>query len=149
MKNIVLLAIIFFVAACTTPSNKEESSSTAEVETEESVTTEEGVSFLNIEDGSTITSPFSLEMGVEGMIVEPKGTPREGYGHHHLLINDDFSPAGTVIVADETHIHYGGGQTSDSVALDPGTYKLTLQFADGMHVSYGENWSKTITVNVQ
>ena len=149
MKNIVLLAIIFFVAACTTPSNKEDSSSTAEVETEESATTEEGVSFLNIVDGSTITSPFSLEMGVEGMIVEPKGTPREGYGHHHLLINDDFAPAGTVIVADETHIHYGGGQTSDSVALDPGIYKLTLQFADGMHVSYGENWSKTITVNVQ
>lgn len=149
MKNIVLLAIIFFVAACTTPPNKEDSSSTVEVETEESVTTEEGVSFLNIVGGSKITSPFSLEMGVEGMIVEPKGTPREGYGHHHLLINDDFAPAGTVIVADETHIHYGGGQTSDSVALDPGTYKLTLQFADGMHVSYGENWSKTITVNVQ
>jgi hypothetical protein len=88
-------------------------------------------------------------MGIKGMEVEPKGTPRKGWGHHHLLINDDFIAEGIVIVADDTHIHYGGGQTSDSISLEPGDYKLTLQFADGMHVSYGQALAKTINVTVE
>jgi hypothetical protein len=31
----------------------------------------QGVSFLNIQDGDTIQSPFLLQMGVEGMVLEP------------------------------------------------------------------------------
>jgi len=131
MKNIFpILALVFVFASCSAPKS-------------------DGVSFDNIKDGATLNSPFVLEMGVTGMQVEPKGAPRAGYGHHHLLVNDGFAPEGTVIVADPTHIHYGGGQTSDSVSLAPGEYKLTLQFADGMHVSYGKNWSKTINVTVE
>jgi hypothetical protein len=133
-RVLTITAIAFLFAAC--------SSSITEAE-------DNGVSFLNIEDGATLSSPFLLEMGVVGMEVEPKGAPREGYGHHHLLVNDDFAPEGTVIVADPRHIHYGGGQTNDTVSLDPGTYKLTLQFADGMHVSYGKSWAKSITVTVE
>ncbi len=145
MKIIYQIAVlILLVAACTAPTS---SQSGEEVTREEE--SADGVSFVNIKDGATITSPFVLEMGVEGMLLEPKGAPRSGFGHHHLLVNDDFTPAGTVIVADQTHIHYGGGQTSDSVSLDPGNYTLTLQFADGMHVSYGEKWSKTINVTIE
>lgn len=138
MKNFLILIGLCLAVSCTTSGNKNTEAGN-----------DTGVYFKNIEDGSTLQSPFYLDMGVNGMQVEPKGTPREGYGHHHLLINDDFAPAGTVVVADDTHIHYGGGQTSDSVALEPGEYKLTLQFADGMHVSYGEDWAKTITVTVE
>lgn len=150
MKKIIIVFAAFAIAACT-PSSTESTESTASEVVEETTEVEaaNGVSFVNIEDGATLTSPFLLEMGVNGMIVEPKGAPREGYGHHHLLINDNFAPEGTVIVADETHIHYGGGQTSDSVALAPGVYKLTLQFADGMHVSHGKMWSKSINVTVE
>ncbi len=96
-----------------------------------------------------MSSPFDLEMGVEGMEVEPKGEINQGFGHHHLLINDDFTKEGITIIADSTHIHYGGGQTTDSLALDPGEYKLTLQFGDGFHTSYGEAWSKSVNVTVQ
>ena len=145
MKKIYSIAVlVVLLAGSTAPTSNQNAE---EVTSEEKST--EGVSFGNIQDGATITSPFVLEMGVEGMQVEPKGAPRAGFGHHHLLVNDDFTPAGIVIVADETHLHYGGGQTSDSVSLDPGSYRLTLQFADGMHVSYGEKWSKTITVTVE
>lgn len=150
MKKLSIIFVIIALAACT-PSSTESTESTASEVAEETtqVAPASGVSFVNIEDGATLKSPFALEMGVYGMEVEPKGAPREGYGHHHLLINDDFAPEGTVIVADDTHIHYGGGQISDTVTLVPGTYKLTLQFADGMHVSYGEKWSKTINVTVE
>lgn len=142
----ILILLVFAFAACNNASENQEA------EVEESTESEEitgSVSFVNIQDGDTLTSPFLLEMGVEGMIVEPKGEPRKGYGHHHLLINDGPIQEGLVIVADSTHIHYGGGQTSDSVALTPGNYQLTLQFADGIHVSYGEDWAKTINVVVE
>jgi hypothetical protein len=141
----ILSLVVVAFAACNNQTENQETE-------EEVVETEEitgSVSFVNIKDGDTLASPFLLEMGVEGMIVEPKGEPRKGYGHHHLLINDGPIEKGIVIVADSTHIHYGGGQTSDSVTLAPGNYALTLQFADGLHVSYGEDWANTINVVVQ
>ena len=145
MKNLLIISILLF-AACTTPA--EHSDSTNTEETADS-TSAFGVDFLNIADLDTLESPFILEMGVEGMKVEPKGPPREGYGHHHLFINDGFYDKGVFIAADSTHIHYGDGSTVDTVSLNPGKYLLTLQFADGMHVSYGEEWSKSITVIVK
>lgn len=151
--TIVALTILAFYSCSPSDNKSNESVENATMENSDSSAAEQndlnGVSFVNISNGATLTSPFVLEMAIAGMQVEPKGEPREGYGHHHLLINDTFVPAGVVIVADETHIHYGGGQVTDSVYLDPGTYQLTLQFADGMHVSYGKKWSKTIQVNVQ
>ena len=147
MKKSLLALLIASAFACAQPRNNNESQDESLNETES--TEHEGVYFENIEDGSTISSPFLLKMGINGMEVEPKGAPRDGFGHHHLLVNDGYAPEGTVIVADDTHIHYGGGQVSDSVALAPGDYKLTLQFADGMHVSYGEKWSKTISVTIE
>ena len=152
IKTYSLFALIILVTACTSnESSKNEASEKIDVseKSDPVIESSEGVFFVNLENGSTVSSPFLLEMGVAGMEVEPKGAPREGFGHHHLLINDDFAPEGTVIVADETHIHYGAGQISDSVSLEPGTYELTLQFADGMHVSYGEPWSKTIAITVE
>lgn len=143
MKNIILILVSLTWFSC---SQNNTSDSTTESAAE---TPAGGVSFLSLEDNAEISSPFLLEMGVEGMTVEPKGQPRAGFGHHHLLINDGHIKEGYVIVADSTHIHYGGGQTSDSIALAPGDYQLTLQFADGMHVSYGEQWSQTISVTVK
>jgi hypothetical protein len=146
MKNIFLSVIIAsFIFGCTPKTNTENDQDNTAVEATEAG----GVSFVNINDGDSLTSPFLLEMGVEGMIVEPKGEPKPGVGHHHLLINDGAMPEGGVIIADSTHIHYGGGQTSDSISLVPGSYMLTLQFGDGMHVSYGEKWAKTINVTVK
>ncbi len=148
MKKAIIIFAAFSIVACS-PSSTEATQNQSFDTTEEVLVDTDGVSFVNIEDGATIKSPFSLKMGVSGMQVEPKGEPRDGFGHHHLLINDNFAPAGTIIVADDTHIHYGGGQTSDSIALDPGSYIFTLQFADGMHASYGEKWAKTISVTIE
>ena len=146
MNKFWILAVTVSFFSCTQTSND---SSTETVENEVSEVVQEGVSFGNIQDGDELTSPIVLNMEVNGMIVEPKGAPRAGYGHHHLLINDGAIAEGLIIVADETHIHYGGGQMTDTLNLEPGDYKLTLQFADGMNVSYGEKWAKTIAVTVK
>ena len=100
-------------------------------------------------DGSTVASPVFIDMGLEGMIVEPAGKVKSGYGHHHLLINQKFWPEGSVIPTSDTTLHYGKGQTDTSIELDPGTYILSLQFADGVHASYGEKMSATIKINVE
>lgn len=107
------------------------------------------VFFVNLEDGAVVTSPVKIEMGIEGMTIKPAGEITEGTGHHHLIINEGPTPYGTVVGADETHIHFGKGQTETELTLEPGEYTLTLQFADGFHRSYGEKVSKTIKITVE
>lgn len=114
------------------------------------ITDGQHVFFANLEDGDVVTSPLTVEFGVEGMEVVPAGAVEENKGHHHLLINHDFIPAGEVIPAgDSTLIHFGQGQTTTEVNLAPGDYKLTMQFANGVHMSYGEKMSTTISVSVE
>lgn len=108
------------------------------------------VFFKNLEDGQTVSSPFKVEMGVDGMTVEPSGEIKEGYGHHHILIDaGDSMAAGTVVPTDSAHLHFGKGQTETELTLPPGKHTLTLQFADGIHRSYGSQLAASITVTVE
>jgi hypothetical protein len=43
------------------------------------------------------------------------------------------SQAGAEIPFDETHLHFGKGQTEASIPLTPGKHTLTLQFANALH----------------
>jgi hypothetical protein len=106
------------------------------------------VFFAEPKDGAEINGPVKVVMVVEGMKIQPAGEIVEGTGHHHLLINEDFTPAGQVIPTDDTHKHFGKGQTEEVLNLPPGNYKLTLQFADGLHRSYGKDFSASINIKV-
>jgi hypothetical protein len=53
------------------------------------------------------------------------------------------------VPTDSSHIHFGRGQTEYDLKLAPGKYKLTLQFADGLHRAYGGKLSSTVTINVK
>jgi len=108
------------------------------------------VFFKNIKDGGTVTSPFKVEMGIEGLKLDTAGAIVAGTGHHHLLIDaGDSIPAGQVVPKDATHIHFGKAQSETQVTLAPGKHVLTLQFADGIHRSYGSQLAATITVTVK
>ncbi|OEK04442.1 DUF4399 domain-containing protein [Roseivirga misakiensis] len=109
----------------------------------------EGVSFENLEDGQEVSSPVLVKMGVSGMEVQPAGEVVKGTGHHHMIIDGSFIKTGVPVPANDTHIHYGKGQVEAELNLSPGEHTLTLQFANGIHQSYGEEWSKTITINVK
>ena len=106
------------------------------------------VLFSEPKDGAEITGPVKVVMVVEGMEVKPAGEVVEGTGHHHILINTDFIPPGQVIPTDDAHRHFGKGDTEAVLDLPPGDYKLTLQFADGLHRSYGKELSATINIKV-
>ena len=108
------------------------------------------VFFANLKDGQTISQDFKVQFGLEGMTVKKAGDAEDKKsGHHHLLINQDAIASGQVIPADENHLHFGQAQTEAQLKLKPGTYKLTLQFADGAHRSYGEKLSATVKVTVK
>ncbi|MDR9374087.1 MAG: DUF4399 domain-containing protein [Schleiferiaceae bacterium] len=107
------------------------------------------VDFGHIADGDTLTNPVAFAYEVSGMEVEPAGEVNPGKGHHHLLINHSYTPKGEALPADSTHIHYGGGQTADTLNLPAGKHALTMQFADGYHRSYGKSMSKTVKVYVK
>ena len=115
------------------------------------------VFFSEPKDGAEIKGPVKVVMVVEGMEIKPAGEGVEGTpfityqnatGHHHILINKDFIPAGQVIPTDDADRHFGKGQTEAVLDLPPGDYKLTLQFADGLHRSYGKDLSATINIKV-
>jgi hypothetical protein len=100
-------------------------------------------------DGATVASPFKVKFGVEGMDVKPAGDMSANTGHHHLLINADAIKAGEPVPFDDAHLHFGKGQTETEVKLPPGSYTLTLQFANGAHQSYGPGLSNSIKVTVK
>ncbi len=107
------------------------------------------VFFVEPVDGATVKSPVTLKFGVEGMEVKPAGDATPNSGHHHLIIGPAGVPGGQVVPKDETHIHFGQGQTEATVELAPGKYALTMQFADMSHVSFGEPLATTISVTVE
>jgi len=109
----------------------------------------QSVDFTEPKDGAVVSSPFKVKFAVTGMEVKPAGTMDNNTGHHHLIINGDSMKVGESVPFDETHLHFGKGQTETEVKLPPGTYKLTMQFANGAHQSYGPGLSKTITVTVK
>jgi len=110
---------------------------------------QQSVSFVEPADGATVSSPFKVKFAVSGMEVKPAGDMTANTGHHHLLINAAPVKAGEVVPADEHHIHFGKGQTETEVKLPPGTYTLSMQFANGLHQSYGPGMAKDIKITVK
>ena len=99
--------------------------------------------FGNISDDS-LTSPIGIGFGIRGCKVGRAGNTGERMGDHHLLINFDGIAEGIVIPNDNGHIHFGGGETQTELNLSPCSYVISLQFADGLHQSYGEKMSASV-----
>lgn len=106
------------------------------------------VFFSEPKEGVEIKGPVKVVMSVEGIEIKPAGEVVEGSGHHHILVNRNFTPAGQVIPTDDSHKHFGKGETEAVLELPPGKHKLTLQFADGLHRSYGKELSATVNISV-
>jgi len=109
----------------------------------------QGVSFEAPKNGVLVSQTFKVEMKVKGMKVHKAGTPVEGTGHFHIIIDGGCVKQGTAVAKDPTHIHFGKGQKETYISLKPGAHTLSLQFADGHHISYGKDWCKTIHITVK
>jgi len=109
----------------------------------------QSVSLLEPADGATVGTTFKVRFGVKGMAVAPAGEIVKNSGHNHLLINKMPVPAGESVPFDDQHRHFGAGQTEATITLPPGQYRLTSQFANGAHQSYGAPMSSTIQITVK
>lgn len=111
------------------------------------------VFFAQPQDGATVTSPVHLEFAVQDFKIEPvpKGTvvtdTRPNLGHHHVGVDTDCLPVGTVIPMAAPWVHFGTGGTSIDMQLPPGPHRLTLQIGDDLHRTM-EGLCQTISVTV-
>ena len=112
---------------------------------------EQRVYFIEPKDGAVVGNEVKIVMGVQGMEIKPAGTVVENTGHHHLLIDalQQLNVGEAVPTGSDRHLHFGKGQTETSIKLAPGPHTLTLQFANGAHVSYGERMRSTISVTAK
>lgn len=145
MKNKLTFSLLMLLitAACN-QTVKNETKDQVEAKIEEL----NGPYFVNLNDGEHLKSPVIVQMGIRGMEVESAGMINAEKGHHHIVIDGTYVEEGQMVPADSTHIHYGKGQIGDTLQLNPGKHTLTLQFANGVHQSYGKDWSKTIEITV-
>lgn len=106
------------------------------------------VSFGNLKNGYTVRSPVWVEFGIRGMGVVPAGNAHDKAGHHHILV-DKALPMNhrDKIPFDDSHRHFGKGQTSAAIDLPPGKHTLRLLFADHEHRPHFV-FSPEITINV-
>ncbi len=87
------------------------------------------------EDGAEVVSPVEIRMGASGISIVRAGVFDEDSGHFHLLINTEATPAGEIVPADSSHLHFGDGSSTTSLALPPGEHVLILQLGDGAHAA--------------
>ncbi|MAC66763.1 MAG: rod shape-determining protein RodA [Proteobacteria bacterium] len=107
---------------------------------------ESRVYFDNIIDGDSLNSSINIGFGIREYKVGPAGNVGEGMGHHHLLMSRNSIAEGVVIPNNNNHIQLGGGETQTDLNLSPGSYVITLQFADELHKSYGEKMSASVEI---
>jgi hypothetical protein len=86
--------------------------------------------------GSKVTSPVTVEFGIEGYALAPAGTGESSTGHHHLLVDTPLPPLDQPIPSDEQHLHFGKAQSSALLKLEPGDHTLQLLLGDGNHVPH-------------
>jgi len=89
-------------------------------------------------DGAKVKSPVKVQFGLSGMGVAPAGQDIAKTGHHHLLIDTDYTALklDEPFPATERVRHFGGGQTEVSVELAPGTHTLQLLLGDHRHIAF-------------
>jgi Domain of unknown function (DUF4399)/Family of unknown function (DUF6130) len=110
------------------------------------------VFFVEPADGATVKSPVKLRFGIENyeLAAVPQGditAARPQMGHHHVGVDTECLPPGTVIPKANPWVHHGGAQTEMDMQLTPGKHRLTLQLGDDTHTTIAGLCS-SITVNV-
>jgi hypothetical protein len=87
-------------------------------------------------NGATVTSPVTVEFGIEGFALAPAGTFEADTGHHHLLVDTPLPALSQPIPADNNHLHFGKAQTTTVLELEPGEHTLQLLLGDGSHTPH-------------
>lgn len=109
------------------------------------------VYFVSPQDGDVVSSPVTVQFGIENMQVAPAGIDEPYSGHHHILINMEELPDMTKpLPATDSLIHFGGGQTEASLELPAGEHTLQLLLGNYLHIPHDQPViSEKITITVE
>ena len=110
------------------------------------------VYFIAPRNGATVHGPVTVRFGLKGMGVAPAGVKFDNTGHHHLLVDTDFSELklDAPMPLTDKILHFGKGQTETTLTLAPGKHTLEIVFADYLHQSFDPPLhSKKITITVE
>jgi hypothetical protein len=101
-------------------------------------------------DGDVVANPITIEFGIEGMQIVMAGDESPLSGHHHLLVDTDLPDLDQPIPADAQHIHFGKGNVSTTLTLEPGEHTLRLLLGDHRHIPHDPPVvSPAITITVE
>lgn len=103
-------------------------------------------------DGDSVGPDVRLTLGAEGVeVVAADGQRVQGRGHHHLFIDTDLTPPGSVIPAGVPGIvHIGTGASEWTVSgLTPGAHRIIAVLAYGDHVPMEGVATDTVRVMVR
>ena len=94
------------------------------------------VYFISPSDGQVIKGDVTVRFGLVGMGIAPAGTVLEATGHHHLIIDSPLPALDQPLPKDDSHLHFGKGQTEVVVKLAPGKHTLQLILGDANHIPH-------------
>jgi Domain of unknown function (DUF4399) len=144
--------VLFFVAfASTTAVAQQPAPTAAEPPPRSASPSGAEVYIIAPKDGETVGSDVLVRFGLKGMGVAPAGIQLANTGHHHLLIDVKELPGmDQAIAKDDTHQHFGLGQTETTIHLSAGDHTLQLLLGDWIHVPHQPPVvSKKITIHVK
>jgi hypothetical protein len=110
------------------------------------------VYFISPSDGAVVQGPVTVRFGLKGMGVAPAGVKFDNTGHHHLLVDTDFTELklDAPLPATDKILHFGKGQTETTLTLSPGKHTLEIVLADYLHNSFDPPLhSKKIAITVK
>lgn len=149
-----LLSGTILIAACTSeaPPAPPEESAAPPAEAPAATGGKPRVFFVGPQEGATVKSPVRLQFGIENYEISPVPagdvtTARAGMGHHHVGVDTECLPPGTVIPKAAPWVHFGDGKNEIDMQLPPGQHKLALEIGDDTHTTI-EGLCSTITINV-
>lgn len=100
-------------------------------------------------NGAYVPTTFTVRFGLTGMGVAPAGFEKANTGHHHLIIDAGLPPMNEPIPNNETHLHFGAGQTEASVTLPRGKHTLQMLLGDERHIPHDPPvYSQPVTLYV-
>lgn len=99
--------------------------------------------------GDTVNATFTLTLETRNVELRPAGTMEPGTGHHHLFIDRDIVPVGSVIPAEPGIVHLGAAQTEYGFEnLAPGTHTIIAVLGDHEHRRIVAAFTDTIVIVV-
>jgi len=104
--------------------------------------------FVTPAAGASVAGSVELEMSAEGVTIEEAGEARSGAGHIHVIADAGCVSEGEGIAKDADHVHFGKGQTTGRIYLEPGSHDLFLQVGDGVHQALDITDRRTVEVGI-